>query len=96
MALAEKVWAILGYEAASGHTHPLERVWSGPVQPAAGGAMDYGDWAFTFGVACGIARGEDPFETMESVIERAEAAAREVFVRYAGADVLADPAEVVA
>jgi hypothetical protein len=90
MTLAEKVYAIIGYEAASGHSMPIECVWKVPVRPHAKGSENYGDWAFAFGVACGIARGEDPFESMESVIERAEPAARDAFLRYSGVDVLAD------
>lgn len=46
--------------------------------------MDVADWALAFGLAFGIARGEDPYEKNRSVVIRAEAAAREAMMRWAG------------
>ena len=41
--------------------------------------MDLRDWGMTFGLAYGIARGEDPYESNESVAQRALDAARMVW-----------------
>ena len=46
------------------------------------GEMDYHDFALCIGVAYGIARGEDPFETDRSVAERAAVAGRDAFFRW--------------
>jgi hypothetical protein len=60
--------------------------------PAAGGQlgqfeMDCRDWRMAFGVAYGIARGEDPYESQVSVCRRALDAARDAFTRWAGDDI---------
>jgi hypothetical protein len=53
--------------------------------------MDVRDWALVVGVAYGIARSEDPFESFESVADRALEAARAAYARWAGAP--SDPPE---
>ncbi len=45
------------------------------------------DWGLAFGIAYGIARGEDPFEPEERVCERAMTAARDAFARWGGSDI---------
>ena len=47
--------------------------------------LDMRDWGFTYGVAYGIARGEDPYEPEELVRDRAIEAARLAWQRWAGA-----------
>ena len=49
--------------------------------------MDCRDWGFVFGVTYGIARGEEPYESDDSVCERAMMAAREAFARFSKADI---------
>jgi hypothetical protein len=47
---------------------------------------DHAEWGLTLGIAIGIARSENPFESIESVVDRAVPAAEEAFGRYAGRD----------
>jgi hypothetical protein len=44
--------------------------------------LDYADFALAIGLAVGIARSEDPYELLESVNERARAAATAAFERW--------------
>lgn len=44
--------------------------------------LDAADWGMVIGLAYGIARGEDPYETERSVTIRAEEAAREALTRW--------------
>lgn len=43
--------------------------------------LDLIDWGMAVGIAFGIARGEDPYESPEAVIARAEQAASEAWAR---------------
>ena len=47
-------------------------------------ADDRSEWALTLGIAIGIARGENPFESIESVVARAVPAAAEALEGYSG------------
>jgi hypothetical protein len=49
--------------------------------------LDFADFALTVGIAYGIARGEDPYESAESVTTRAAAAATTVWERVSDRDV---------
>lgn len=49
--------------------------------------MDCRGWGLAFGIAYGIARGEDPFEPEESVSARAMTAARDAFARWGDGDI---------
>lgn len=42
------------------------------------------DWGWIYGLAFGIARAEDPFEPINKVEKRANAAARPVYTEYVG------------
>jgi hypothetical protein len=45
------------------------------------------DWGFVYGLAYGMARGEDPYESTGSVSIRAMGAAIEAFKRWGGDDI---------
>ncbi len=79
--LADKVYAVIGAEAPSGYTSPMEAFWSSRRELVDDAREDFG---LALGVALGIARGEEPFESMDAVTKRAVAAATEAFERYAG------------
>ena len=49
---------------------------------------DHGDWGLTLGIAIGIARSENPFESIESVVNRALPAAAYAFGEYTGGRVV--------
>ena len=79
--LAEKVRAVLATDTPTGFTGPWDACDSEP-----GGPRDLSDfecdmrhWGLTYGLAYGIARGEDPYEPNHQVAERALAAARLVW-----------------
>lgn len=55
--------------------------------------LNLADWGMTLGIAYGIARGEDPYESPAGVIARAESAASEAWARWHGSEA-ADVAEV--
>jgi hypothetical protein len=97
MELADKVSTVLSAVAGSGFMDPVGTM---SIYPR---ALDPGltafeancrDWGFTFGVAYGIARGEEPYESEDSVCERALTAAREVFARFSQADIFTEQAFV--
>lgn len=48
--------------------------------------LDLIDWGLTVGLAYGVARAEDPFERVQSVVERAAQAARAAYARWASFD----------
>ena len=91
MTLAEKVYAVIGFEPAPGHRAPIEELWTS-IRRHSSSHSDLADWGFTFGVAVAIARSEDPFGSMDSVVERALIAAAEAHKRYTGDDMLASEA----
>jgi hypothetical protein len=85
MTLEEKVYAVVSTEHAVGIQGPLEAIAEYPRD--GGGRLsqferDCRDWGLVFGVAYGIARGEDPFEREDSVTSRALAAAGGAFRRW--------------
>jgi hypothetical protein len=86
MTLTEKIYAVLQEE------HSFD---DGPLAgagryPHAGGEcltafeLDCRDWGFVYGLAYGIARGEDPHEQDSSVCERASTAARDAYTKWGG------------
>jgi hypothetical protein len=94
-ALAEKVSTVLGAVAGSGFMDPVQAmsVYPRALEPGLTAfETDCRDWGFTFGVAYGIARGEDPYESDDRVCERALTAAREVFSRFSQADIFTEHA----
>ena len=52
---------------------------------------DIRDWGVVMGVAYGIARGEDPYESRDSVLARALPAAKEAYANY-GDELIFTPA----
>lgn len=46
--------------------------------------LDLRDWGLVYGMAVGIARSENPWEPLESVVARAGVAAREVYESWCG------------
>ena len=89
MTLADKVYNQLSIETLGGGS-PFD--FAGKF-PHHGGEfltqfeLDCHDWGVAYGIAHGIARGEDPFESNESVGQRALAAARDAYSRVAGSDI---------
>ncbi len=87
MTLEEKVYSAITAESPTGLLCARVAVGS---YPACGDELlspfelDCRDWGFAFGVAYGIARGEDPFEADHQVAERALQAARTAFLRWGG------------
>jgi hypothetical protein len=98
MKLTEKVSTVLAAVAGSGFMDPVQTM---SIYPRAleSGLTDFEsncrDWGFTFGVAYGIARGEQPYESDHAVCERAMTAAREVFSRFSKADIFTEAAFLV-
>ena len=77
--LADKVSSMAFYEE-PGSRDPVSEMWDcAPDDPSAGR-----DWAMMFGIACGIARTEDPWESMDDVIGRALEATNEAYERFHG------------
>jgi hypothetical protein len=66
-----------GFEWAREYAHRVPGV---PMEEA---DLDLRDWGFYYGVAYGIARGEDPYEDNGSAAKRAFDAALEVFAALA-------------
>jgi len=95
MKLTDKVTTVLGAVAGHGFTDPVQAmsVFPRAVEP---GLTEFEsncrDWGFVFGLAYGIARGEEPYESDDSVCERAITAAREVFARFSSADIFTEDA----
>jgi hypothetical protein len=87
--LAEKTYAVVGWEAPSGYTSPIGLAWK---TRAGLKKDDRPDWTFVLGVAFGIAWGEDPFENKRALTDRALEAAGEAFKRYTDIDVLSSEA----
>jgi hypothetical protein len=93
--LTEKVYTVLSEEH-SNFTSPVEVVAKFPRpshdENLSQFELDCRDWGLTFGIAYGIARGEDPFEAERSVTDRALAAARDAFARWGGSGIFTDEA----
>lgn len=96
MTLADRIYTVLIREPAVGDDTPLEAAGTYPARPAdeclTPFELDCRDWGFVFGIAYGIARGDDPWEPDEEVLARAHAAAREAFQRWGGSDIFTDEA----
>ncbi len=89
LTLAEKTYAVAFPEPASGVDTPRDAL----MRVAEALPSEYGaEWGLMLGIAIAIARGNDPYEPLESVVERALPAAAEAFKRYAGVDVLSTEA----
>ena len=90
MNLAEKTYSMVSCEA-PGNRDPMAEMWErAPDDPEAAR-----DWAMMFGIACGIARTEDLWESTGDVVGRALEAANEVYRRYTLPDA-PSPKEAVA
>jgi hypothetical protein len=95
MELADKVSTVLAAVAGSGFMDPVQTmsIYPRALEPGLTAfESNCRDWGFTFGVAYGIARGEEPYESEDSVCERAMTAAREVFARFSQADIFTEQA----
>lgn len=82
--LEEKVrGALSGDDTGSG---PISQAAKWPVgrPEATTSELDLRDWGVYYGVAFGIARGEDPYEPRDSVAARALEAAQRVYREYGG------------
>lgn len=78
--LSTKVRAIVFEETPIGHKWAYERVISEPpAQDLNQREEDLREWGYVYGLAYGIARGEDPYEANQDVAERAYQAAMGVF-----------------
>jgi hypothetical protein len=95
MKITDKVSTVLAAVAGNGFVDPVQTM---SVFPR---ALDPGltefeadcrDWGFVFGLAYGIARGEEPYESDDSVCDRAMTAAREVFSRFSKSDIFTEEA----
>jgi hypothetical protein len=95
MKLTEKVSTVLAAVAGNGFVDPVQTISVYP-RTADRGLTDFEadcrDWGFVFGLAYGIARGEEPYESDDSVCERAMTAAREVFSRFSKSDIFTEEA----
>ena len=95
MTLTDKVYAVLRSTGSGGALYPMQ---AAGIYPRTGEGsltefeMDCRDWGFVFGVAFGIARGEEPFESDHSVCERALDSAREAFGRLTSAPIFTEDA----
>jgi hypothetical protein len=95
MKLTDKVTTVLSAVAGEGFVDPVQTMSLYPraVDP---GLTDFEadcrDWGFVFGLAYGIARGEEPYESDQSVCERAMTASREVFSRFSKSDIFTEDA----
>ncbi len=87
-ALAERVHAAMAAEDSSA----LDHGGTYPTKPdeayLSTFELDCREWGIMYGFAYGIARGEDPYESVQSVGERALEAATEAWKRYGNDDVL--------
>jgi hypothetical protein len=95
MKLTEKVSTVLAAVAGNGFMDPVQTISVYPRAPTPGLTdfeADCRDWGFVFGLAYGIARGEEPYESDDSVCERAMTAAREVFSRFSKSDIFTEEA----
>lgn len=83
LTLAEKVYGLLALE---GFQDP--QTFMGPKAPKGEYfselEQDLANWGLTFGMAYGIARGEDPYEDAQRVGERSLQAATEAYKRFCG------------
>ncbi len=90
--LAERVYHALAAEEGC----PLAAAGDIPVIPEPGALtsfeLDCRDWGIAYGLAHGIARGEDPFETNTSVAERALEAAKIAWARWGDSAIFTEEA----
>jgi hypothetical protein len=83
MALAEKLADVFNSYDDCGSAAVIGRGCAGPVDggisPDTQWELDLRDWGVVYGLAVGIARCEEPFESIQSVTARALEAARVVY-----------------
>jgi hypothetical protein len=95
MTLTEKVYGVItanrgaGPDNTTNVLHQFPRTGGGDLSQF---ELDCVDWGFTFGLAYGIARAEDPFEPNASVCERALEAARAAYTRWGDAKIFTSEA----
>ena len=96
MDISEKVYNALAAEHGIGVAGPSGTAHRFPSRPhdqeLTNLELDCIDWGVAFGIAYGIARGEDAFESEQSVTERALAAARIAYERWGGATIFTNEA----
>jgi hypothetical protein len=61
---------------------PLTGAVNGPLGDLTDEQLDARDWGYTYGIALAIARAEDPFEPLSSVVDRARGAAFEAHAAW--------------
>jgi hypothetical protein len=83
MTLQEKLEATFVSDTPIGFEWAREYASKVPGVPMEHADLDLRDWGFYYGVAYGIARGEDPYEPNGSAAKRAFDAALEVFAAHA-------------
>jgi hypothetical protein len=88
LTLAEKVYNVVAAENDIGCRGVVDGAHTYPNVPRdsslSGFELDCLDWGLVYGIAVGIARGEDPYESTVSVTDRALDAARTAHARWAG------------
>jgi len=77
--LATTVRAIAFEETPTGHKWAYEHLTSQPGEPLSDRGRDLREWGYLYGLAYGIARGENPYEPNAEAAERAYQAAIGVF-----------------
>jgi len=91
MTLTEKVYVLLSRETRHDLPGPVGVVGCFPNHPEGefltSFEQDCRDWGLAFGIAYGIARGEDAFEPEDAVAARSLGAARDAFGRWGGSDI---------
>jgi hypothetical protein len=91
MTLTEKVYVLLSRETGHDLPGPVGAVGRFPNHPEGecltSFEQDCRDWGLAFGIAYGIARSEDAFESEDAVAARALVAARDAFGRWGGGDI---------
>jgi hypothetical protein len=86
--LSDRVWNVAISDTPIGFEWGIQHLHKGPSEGALDAAgdstlvLDCAEWGYVYGVAFGIARGEDVFESPGDVAERALKAARSVWERY--------------
>ena len=89
--LARKIYEAIGQEGICGPSL-IETARTYPVTPEGDHLtefeQDIRDWGVMIGVAYGIARADDPFESRESVLERAQEAAQAAYCAFGDGKIL--------
>lgn len=91
LTLAERVYNVLAAEHGIGINGPVSSAHTYPATPQDGRLTQFEfdclDWGLVYGIAYGIARAEDAFESEESVTGRVLEAARVAHLRWAGGEI---------